>query len=64
MALRVLLCSSVGAPAQEAWLAKATKELVEAMLGKGGHQAAKELAEIGGEAFARDALEQAAKEGG
>ena len=64
LALCLLLGSRLSAPAQQAWLAKAAKELVETIVSKGGQQAAKELAEIGGEAFAREALEQAAKEGG
>jgi len=50
--------------AQASYVATAAKELAEALIRKGGQQGAKELAALGGEALAREALEKAAQEGG
>ena len=49
---------------QLGWVTKAAREMVEAIVAKGGQQAARELAEMGGEVVAREALEKAAQEGG
>jgi hypothetical protein len=54
----------IRANAQANWIAKAARELAEALIQKGGQQGAKELLELGGETLAREALEKAAQEGG
>ena len=50
--------------AQVSWIAKATRELVEAVAAKGGQQATKEFVALGGETLARETLEKAVQEGG
>jgi len=62
MALCIL--TPVRARGQASWAAKMARELVEALVQKGGQQGAKELMELGGETLAREALEKAAQEGG
>ena len=52
------------AQAQVSWVVKAARELVEAVIEKGGQVAAKEVAEMGGEVFVRETLEKALQEGG
>ncbi|MGA2862945.1 MAG: hypothetical protein ABSF95_00490 [Verrucomicrobiota bacterium] len=62
----IVLCilTPIRGNAQASWAAKTARELVEALIQKGGQQGAKELMELGGETLAREALEKAAQEGG
>ena len=58
------ILTPVIANAQASVVAKAARELAEALIKKGGQQGAKEFAELGGEALGREALEKACQEGG
>jgi hypothetical protein len=62
--LMSLLTSVPACFGQAAAARTAAKELIEAILEKGGREAAQELAEMGGEKAVREVLEKAAREGG
>lgn len=59
-----LIGFSFNTEAQVSTVAKLARELVDVVIAKGGQQAARELAALGGESLARETLEAAVKEGG
>ena len=64
LALLFLVCAATFARAQAGAALRAAEELGEAILRRGGTEAAGELARIGGQKAVQELMEQAAKEGG